>query len=144
MAESKYSEFKKYILFHEEFAFIISLYQILNEKFEVKTDNGQLKFIMSYQNFKKNLRKLRKAAADSCGIVCYKNKMCRGHEVLQIMNDYEDFIIDSVENKTLFYKYVVFEKIYDDNAPMFGFVLNSLDEVDLGWKSWSQRMSYLN
>ena len=70
--------------------------------------------------------------------------MCHGHQVLQIMNDYEDFIIDSVENKTLFYKYVVFEKIYDDNAPMLGFVLNPLDEVDLGWKSWSQRMSYLN
>ena len=144
MAESKYSEFKKHILFHEEFLFIMSLYQILNEKHEVKTSNGQLKFIMSYQNFKKYLRQLRKAAADSCGIVCYKDKMCPGHEVLKIMNDYEDFMVDLVENKTLFYKYVVFQKIYDDNAPMFGFVLNPLDEVDLGWKSWSQRMSYLN
>ena len=53
MAESRYSQFKKYILFHEEFVFIISLYQILNEKYEVKTNNGQLKFIMSYLLLKK-------------------------------------------------------------------------------------------
>ena len=144
MAESKYSEFKKFILFHEEFVFIMTLYEILNEKYEVKTDNGKLKFIMSYQNFKKYLRKLRKAAADSCGVVCFKDEMCSGHEVLEIMNRYENFMVDSVENKTLFYKYVVFEKMFDDNKPMFGFVLKPLDEIDLGWKSWSQRMSYLN
>ena len=142
MAESRYNQFKKYILFEEIFVFSLSLYTILNEKHELKTNNT--KFIMTYQDFKKYLRKLRKAAADSCGVVCYKDKMCYGHEVLELMNGYEDFIFDSVENKSLFYKYVEFEKIFDDNAPMLGYVLTAKEEVDLGWKSWSQRMSYLN
>ena len=118
MAESKYDQFKKFILFEEIFVFSLSLYTILNEKHELKSNNK--KFIMSYHEFKNYLRKLRKAAANSCGIVCYKDKMCPGHEVLQIMNDYEDFMLDSVENKTLFYKYVVFEKLFDDSAPMLG------------------------
>ena len=144
MAESRYCEFKKYILFQEEFLFIISLYKILNEKHEVKTENGEKKFIMTYQDFKKYLRELRKAAAGSCGIVCYKDKMCSGHQVLEIMNRYKEFMQYSVEEKTFFYKYVVFEKMFDDSKPMFGYVLKPLEEVDLGWKSWSQRMSYLN
>ena len=143
MAESTYSKFKKYILFEEEFIFIVSLYMLLNEKHEVKNSNGE-KFIMSYQNFKKYLRKLRKMAANSCGIVCFKDEMCPGHQVLKIMNEYEDFIQDSVENKTLFYKNVKFEKVFDDSAPMFGFILKPLDEMDIGWKSWSQRLQYLN
>ena len=144
MAESNYSEFKKYILFHEEFLFIVSLYEILNEKHEVKTIDGKKKFIMCYQKFKEYLKKLRKSAAQSCGSVCYKDEMCSGHKVLEIMNAYEEFIQDSVENKTMFYKYVVFEQLLDKSEPMFGFVLTPLQEVDLGWKSWSQRMSYLN
>ena len=143
MAESSYSDFKKYILFHEEFLFIVSLYEILNEKHEVKTSNKK-KFIMPYQKFKEYLRKLRKSAAESCGIVCFKDQMCSGHQVLEKMNAYEDFMQDSVENKTLFYKYVKFEQLLDKSEPMFGFVLTPLEEVDLGWKSWSQRMSYLN
>ena len=142
MAESRYDQFKKFILFEEIFVFSLSLYTILNEKHKVIRDNNM--FIMNYQDFKKYLRQLRKAATDSCGIVCYKDKMCRGHEVLKIMNEYEDFMLDSVENKTLFYKYVVFEKLLDDNAPMLGYILKPRHEVDLGWKSWSQRMSYLN
>ena len=44
MAESSYSEFKKYILFHEEFLFIVLLYKILNEEHEVKTVNGEKKY----------------------------------------------------------------------------------------------------
>ena len=144
MTESKYSEFKKYILFAEDFLFIMSLYEILNEKHEVKNNNGKMRFIMSYSDFKQYLRKLRQAAKDSCGIVCYKDEMCSGHKVLDIMEKYENFMMYSVEIKTLFYKYVVLEKLFDDTYPMFGFVLKPLDEVDLGWKTWSQRMSYLN
>ena len=75
----------------------MSLYEILNEKYEVKTSN-QKKFIMTYQDFKKYLRKLRKAAADSCGVVCYKDEICSGHKVLEIMNAYEDFMLDSVDD----------------------------------------------
>lgn len=144
MAESKYSEFKKYILFHEEFSFIISLFTILNPKYEVKSKNGELKFVMSYCIFKQILRKLRQAAKDSCGIVCFKDEMCNGHQVLEIMEKYENFMVDSVERQALFYKKVVFKKVFDDSYPMFGFVLKAREEVDLGWKSWSQRMSYLN
>ena len=144
MAESKYSPFKKYILFEEDFLFVMSLYEILNEKHEVKNNDGKPIFIMSYTNFKQYLRKLRQAAKDSCGIVCYKSEMCSGHKVLEIMERHEEFMLDCVENKALFYKYVVFQNLFDDTKPMFGFVLKPLDEVDLGWKTWSQRMSYLN
>ena len=144
MAESKYSVFKKYVLFEEEFLFVMSLYEILNEKHEVKTNDEKPKVIMSYSNFKQYLRKLRQAAKDSCGIVCYKSEMCSGHKVLDIMEKYENFMLHCVEIKALFYKYVVFKKVFDDTYPMFGFVLKPLDEVDLGWKTWSQRMSYLN
>ena len=43
MAESKYSQFKKYILFQEDFLFITSLYFIFNEENEVKTINNELR-----------------------------------------------------------------------------------------------------
>ena len=56
MAESKYSQFKKYILFQEDFLFITSLYFIFNEENEVKTINNELKFMMPYQKFKNYLR----------------------------------------------------------------------------------------
>ena len=144
MAESKYSEFMKYVLFERDFLFVFSLYGILNEKHEVKTSNGKLKFIMRYNEFKQYLRKIRELAKDSCGIVCYKSEMCSGHKVLDIMEKYENFMIDCVERRALFYKYVVFEKVNKDTDPMFGFVIKPLDEVDLGWKTWSQRISYLN
>ena len=143
MAESKYSEFKKYILFERDFLFVVSLYSILNEKNEVNTINGKFKFIMRYDEFKQLLRKLRQAAKDSCGVVCYRDKMCQGHATLDLMEKYENFMIDSVERRCLFYKYVVFEKVKEDTDPMFGFVIKPLDEVDLGWYSWSQRLSYL-
>ena len=145
MTESKYSEFKKYILFERDFLFVISLYSILNEKNEVKTNDAKLKFIMKYDEFKQYLRKLRKAAKDSCGIVCYKSKMCLGHETLDLMEKYENFMIDCVERRCLFYKYVVFKKVNKDTDPLFGFVIKPLDEIDLGWKTWSQRLPpYLN
>ena len=143
MAESTYAKFKKYVLFEEIFVFKITLYFILNEKYEV-SNSGEKKFLIPYKDFKKNIRKLRKAAAESCGIVCYKSEMCDGHKTLELMNDYENFMLDSVENKTLFYKYVEVEKFFDDDAPMMGYRLKPKVEVDLGWKSWSQRISYLN
>ena len=144
MAESKYSQFKKYILFQEDFLFITSLYFIFNEENEVKTIDGKLKFMMSYDKFKKYLRKLRQNAKDSCGITCYKTEMCLGHQTLDLMEKYENFMIDSVERRCLFYKHVKFIKVKKDTHPMFGFIILPIDEVDLGWKTWSQRMSYLN
>ena len=144
MAESMYSKFKKYILFQEDFLFITSLYFIFNEENQVKTIDGTLKFIMPYSKFKKYLRKLRQDAKDSCGVVCYKNKLCLGHQTLDLMEKYENFMIESVERKSLYYKYVKFIKVKKDNDEMFGFMPVPIDEVDLGWKSWSQRMSYLN
>ena len=141
MPETKYDQFKKFILFEEVCVFIVSLYSILNEESEIKESNN---FLMTYQNFKKCLRVLRKKASQSCGIVCYKDNACQGHKILQMMNDYEEFIEDCVENKSLFYKYVLFEKTFDDSAPMLGYIIKPKCEVDLGWKSWSQRMSYLN
>ena len=68
MAESMYSKFKKYILFHEDFIFITSLYFIFNEKNEVKNINNEVKFVMTYKTFKEYLIKLRKDASRSCGI----------------------------------------------------------------------------
>ena len=50
MAELSYSKFKKYILLEEFFIFKISLYLILNEKYEV-LNNGEKKFLMPYQDF---------------------------------------------------------------------------------------------
>ena len=86
---------------------------------------------------------MRKYARRSCGLVCQSDKNCFGHETLNLMQKYDDFMFDSVERRTVFYKHVKFTKEKSDNCPMFGFVLSPVGEVDLGWKSWSQRMSYL-
>ena len=144
MTESKYSQFKKYILFQQDFLFITSLYYIFNEENEVKTIDGKLKFIMSYTKFKKYLRKLRQDAKDSCGVVCYKTETCLGHLALDEMEKYENFMLDSVQRKGLYYKYVKFIKIKKDTDPLFGFMIIPIDEIDIGWKTWSQRLSYLN
>ena len=144
MAESKYSQFKKYILFQEDFLFITSLYFIFNEENKVNTiDNNELKFIMSYDKFKKYLRKLIQDAKNSCGVVCRRNEKCLGHQTLYEMQKYENFMIDSVERRCLFYKRVKFIKVKKDTDPMFGYIIVPIDEVDLGWKTWSQRLSYL-
>ena len=144
MTESKYSQFKKYILFQQDFLFCTSLYFIFNEENEVKTIDGKLKFMMSYDKFKKYLRKLRQDAKDSCGIKCYKTETCLGHQTLDLMEKYENFMIDSVERKSLFYKHVKFITVKKDTDPMFGFIIIPIDEIDLGWKTWLQRLSYLN
>ena len=143
MAESMYSKFKKYILFQEDFIFLTSLYFIFNEKNEVKNIKNEIKFVMSYQTFKEYLIKLRRDASRSCGIVCQSNKNCRGHQVLKMMQDYDDFLYDVVEREKEFYKNVKFVKEKTDNDPMFGYVIYPTDRVDLGWKTWSQRLSYL-
>ena len=140
-----YSQFKKFILFQEDFFFITSLYFIFNEENEVKNiKNDKIEFVMTYEKFKGYLNKLKRYAAHSCGVVCQSINNCKGHEVLQIMQDYDDFLFDSVDRQTLFYKKVKFVKEKSDNDPMLGFVIYPMDEVDLGWKTWSQRMSYLN
>ena len=143
MAESMYSKFKKYILFQEDFIFITSLYFIFNEKNAVKNINNEIKFVMTYQKFKEYLIKLKKDASNSCGITCPSIKNCKGHDTLKLMQDYDDFLFDSVERPGLFYKSVKFVKEKSDNDPMFGYVIYPMQEVDLGWKTWSQRMSYL-
>ena len=82
----KYQQIKKFILFREEFKFIISLYSFLNEKFELKElFNDNLQFEMSYSSFKQNLRNLEKYAKDSCGVVCYSDNQCDGHNALSYL-----------------------------------------------------------
>ena len=143
MATSMYEAFKKYILFQEDFLFKISLYFIFNEENRVETLNGKLKFVLTYEKFKKYLIKLRDYAKNSCGIVCQSNKQCLGHQTLELMQKYDDFMFDSVERRAVYYKHVKFIKVKGDNEPMFGFILVPINEIDLGWKTWSERMSYL-
>ena len=138
-----YSQFKKFVLFQEDFIFLTSLYFIFNEENAVKNINNEIKFVMSYEKFKKYLIKLRKDASKSCGIVCQSCKDCTGHQVLKLMQDYDDFLFDAVERQGLFYKSVKFIKQKSDNNPMLGYVIYPMQEVDLGWKTWSERMSYL-
>lgn len=141
----KFDQFKKYILFNEFCQFVTSLYYILNEKYQVKTiDDKKLKFIMPYQKFKEILRYLRKNAKDSCGVVCCRTEKCLGHQTLEVLEQYESFMLDAVERRCLFYKYVKFIKIKNDKDPMMGYMPIPIEEVDLGWKSWSQRLSYLD
>ena len=140
---SIYDSFKNYVLFEEQFMFKVSLYFIFNEQNRIKTANGELKFIVTYQNFKQNLLKLRNYAKNSCGIVCQSTKNCRRHQVLEMMQKYDDFIFDAVENRTLFYKHVKFVKRNNDDDPMMGFIIVPINEMDLGWKTWSERMRYL-
>ena len=143
MAVSRYEQFKKYILFQEDFIFMTSLYFIFNEENQVKTIDNQLKFIMTYQKFKKYLKKLKEDAKNSCGIVCRCQQMCLGHQTLDLMEKYDHFMFDAVDRRGLYYKNVKFIKVKTDDHPMFGFIIIPIDEVNIGWKTWSQRMSYL-
>ena len=138
-----YETFKNYVLFQEHFVFKVSLYFIFNEENFIKTMNGDLKFVMTYEKFKKYLIKLRQYAKDSCGVVCQCNEQCLGHKTLELMQQYDDFIFDSVERRKCFYKHIKFIKRKNDDAPMFGFIPVPINEIDLGWHSWSQRMRYL-
>ena len=103
----KYHQIKRFNLFIEEFVFITSLYQFLNEKFELKDlFNGHLQFEMSYSNFRINfLRKLEYYAKNSCGVVCYSDtNECDGHRALKYLQKYEEFMTYNVEHREIFYK----------------------------------------
>ena len=140
---SMYEKFQKYVLFEEFMKFKISLYFIFNEQNRVKTKNGEIRFVLTYQAFKLLLNKLRRYAQDSCGVVCQSTKKCRGHEVLELLQNYDDFMFDSVERRAVFYKHVKFVQRGEDDDPMMGFKIIPINAMDLGWDSWSKRMSYL-
>ena len=143
----KYNQFKKFYLFLEEFVFITSLYEYLNEKNELKEDfNGHLQFEMSYSNFRKNfLRKLENYAANSCSVVCKSDtNQCDGHRALTYLQKYEEFMIYNVEERDIFYKNISIIKNGKNTDPMMGYIFIPKDMVDLKGKSWSQRLSYLN
>ena len=108
----KYAQFEQYVLFFEDFCFITSLYEFLNEKNEVKNSlfNGHIEFEFSYSYFKNNfLRKLEFYAKNSCGVVCQSDNECDGHKTLKYLQRYEQFMIHMVEEEKIFYKnmYVV-------------------------------------
>ena len=140
---SIYDTFKDYVLFHEDFRFKVSLYFIFNEQNRVETKSGEIKFVLTYQAFKLLLNKLRRYAQNSCGTVCQSEKNCQGHEVLEMLQNYDDFMFDSVERRAVFYKHVKFVKRGEDDDPMMGYIIVPINEIDLGWVSWSKRMSYL-
>ena len=142
----KYQQFKEFTLFKEEFIFIVSIYQFLNEQFELKElFNGFLQFEMSYSHFRRNfLRKLEKYAKDSCGVVCYSKNQCDGHRALTYLQKYEDFMIYNVEERNIFYKNISIIKEGKNTDPLMGYVFLPKDMVDLKEKSWSQRLAYLN
>ena len=142
-SSSIYDTFKDYVLFHEDFRFKISLYYIFNEQNRVKTASGEIKFVLTYQAFKLLLNKLRNYAKNSCGVVCQSQKNCQGHQVLEMLQNYDDFMFDSVERRAVFYKHVKFIKRGEDDDPMMGFIAIPINQIDLGWDSWSKRMSYL-
>ena len=143
----KYEQIKKFNLFIEEFVFIASLYQFLNEKFELKElFNGHLQFEMSYSNFRINfLRKLEHYAKNSCGAVCYRDSNeCDGHRTLKYLQKYEEFMIYNVEERDVFYKNISIIKDGKNTDPLMGYIFIPKDMVNLKGKSWSQRLSYLN
>ena len=141
----KYFQIKKYLLFFEEFVFKTSLYILLNEKFEKKElFNNNLQFEMTFSQFKNILQILEKNAADSCGVVCYSNNECDGHPCLNYLRKYNEFMINSVDDRKLFYKNIEIIKNGKNTDPMMGYIFLPKDVVDLNGKSWSQRLSYLN
>ena len=142
----KYAQIKKFYLFVEEFIFITSLYEYLNEKCELKElFNGHLQFEMSYSDFRKNfLRKLENYAKNSCGEVCDKTNEFDGHRSLTYLQKYGEFMIYNVEEKNIFYKNISIIKNGKNTDPLMGYIFIPKDMVDLRGKSWSQRLAYLN
>ena len=141
----KYQQLKNFILFREEFVFIISLYSFLNEKFELKDlFDGNLQFEMTYSNFKNFLRKLEHYAKNSCGVVCPNDEKCDGHLALEYLQRYEDFMLYNVEEREIFYKNILIMKTGKNTDPLMGYVFVPKDIVDLKGKTWSQRLCYLN
>ena len=141
----KYIQIKKYLLFIEDFIFKTSLYYILNEKYGKKELYfGNLQFEMTFSQFKTILRFLERNAADSCGVVCYSNNECDGHRCLNYLRQYDEFMLNSVENLKIFYKNIEIIKVGKNTDPLMGYVFLPKDPVDLKEKSWSQRLSYLD
>ena len=100
---------------------------------------------MSYSNFRKFfLWKLESYAADSCGVVCYRNNECDGHRTLKYLQRYENFMIYNVEERDVFYKNISIIKQGKNTDPLMGYIFILKDIVDLRGKSWFQRLSYLN
>ena len=142
----KYAQFKKFVLFIEDFVFISTLYEFLNEKNEHKFKfNGHLEFKFSYSNFKNNfLRKLEFYAKNSCGVRCRSDNECDGHRTLNYLQKYEQFMIHMVEEEKIFYKNISVVKDGKNTDPMMGYIFIPMDMVDLKEKSWSQRLAMLN
>ena len=142
----KYTQFEKFVLFFEDFMFISSLYEFLNEKNELDLKfNGHLQFEFSYSHFKnKFLRKLEFYAANSCGVVCRSDNACDGHRTLQYLQRYEQFMIHMVEEEKIFYRNISVIKDGKNTDPMMGYIFIPKDMVDLSGRSWSQRLAFLN
>ena len=143
----KYAQFEQYVLFFEDFCFITSLYEFLNEKNEVRNSlfNGHIEFEFSYSYFKnKFLRKLEFYAKNSCGVVCQSDNECDGHKMLKYLQRYEQFMIHMVEKEKIFYKNMQVVKDGKNTDAMIRYIFIPKDMVDLKDKSWSQRMVYLN
>ena len=143
----KYQQFKKFILFQNDFIFITSLYQFLNEKIELKElFNGHIQFEISYSYFRKNfLRKLEEYAKRSCGVVCERQcDDCDGHRTLKYLQHYEEFMLTSVKERHIFYRNISIIKNGKNTDPLMGYIFIPKDMVDLRGKSWSQRLFYLN
>ena len=144
---NKYDQFKKFTLFKEEFVFIVSLYEFLNEKFELENIfDGHLQFEMSYSNFRINfLRKLEHYAKNSCGVVCPSTtNECDGHRALKYLQQSEEFMIYNVEERNIFYKNISIIKQGKNTDPLMGYIFIPKDIVNLKEKTWSQRLAYLN
>ena len=143
----KYAQFESFVLFFEDFCFISSLYEFLNEKNEIKNSlfNGHLQFELSYSDFKKHfLRKLEFYAKNSCGVVCKSDNECDGHKTLTYLQRYEQFMIHMVEEQKIFYKNIYVIKDGKNTDAMLGYIFIPKDMVDLKNKTWSQRMAFLN
>ena len=142
-----YKQFKEFVLFFEEFYFISSLYEFLNEKNELKGKlfNGHKEFKLYYTDFKnKFLRKLRFYAKNSCGVVCSSDNPCDGHRTLEYLEKYDNFMTHMVVNENIFYKTIAIVKNGKNTDPMMGYIFIPMDMVDLKEKTWSQRVSFLN
>ena len=142
----KYLQFKKFTLFFEEFFFISTLYEFLNETNEEKLlFNGELQFKMWYSDFKnKFLRKLRYYAKNSCGVVCQSDNECDGHRTLEYLEQYDNMMQHMVVNEKVFYKNISIFKHGKNTDPVMGYVFVPMDRISLEDKTWSQRIAFLN
>ena len=142
----KYGQFKKFVLFIEDFVFTLNLYDFLNEKNEQPLEfKGYPQFKISYSEFRVNfLRKLEYYAKNSCGVVCPSDNWCDGHHALNYLQKYEQFMLHMVEEEKIFHRNILIMKDGKNTDPLMGYIFIPVDIVDLKNKSWSQRMAVLN